>query len=119
MDQKDAREWWRRLTTLLQSDAAHVVARSDATETDVLVIAQALEEKATELRAHRETMIVSPILNCHDCGREWTVAMTVARERHYSPDNCPACFNAAKVRAGDDTRSTYTETFRYTEGKRS
>lgn len=120
MDQKDAREWWRKLTTLLQSDTGHVIRRSDATETDVLAMAQALEKKATELRAHRETMmIVSPVFRCSDCGRDWSAPMTIARERHYSPDNCPACFNAAKARIGDDTRSTYTETFRFTEEKRA
>jgi hypothetical protein len=82
-----------------------------------LLVAQFLETLAEEYRKQREGIVVSPVFTCHQypeagiegCGRQWTVAMTVAQERECRPENCPACYN----KTAKHGPSTWTDGFFY------
>jgi 5-methylcytosine-specific restriction endonuclease McrA len=85
---------------------------------DVSRYAQALDEYAAHIRKMREGMKCSPVCICRDCGRTWTVTMTVKREREVGSglSTCPACFNAKQ---GDtDHASAWTNLFRYIDSEK-
>ena len=82
-------------------------------ENELLSLACALESAASAIRAARDEMQIRPIARCCDCGRAFSVPITVERERRWGmPDNCPPCW---KARTGHLYDSVHAKTFRYEE----
>lgn len=65
-----------------------------AGESDVGSLACVLRDLSRTLDTQRETMTTNVELHCPYCNRDWSLAVTVKREREGMPSNCPACFNA-------------------------
>lgn len=85
----------RDITSAL-ADIIGQLAGEAGNERDMLAIACALEVAAKGVRAKRDEMTTETEWHCSDCGKRWGVRVTVAREREmFSPDNCPACYNAS------------------------
>lgn len=59
---------------------------------NLLQFAQAIDEYASKVRETRLDMSVHTRFHCYDCGKLWTVSMTVKREHGCQPDTCPNCF---------------------------
>lgn len=83
-------------------------------EDEVLSLVCSIERYSKELREFRQLMEVEPVFHCNDCGKHWTVKVTVKRARDMGePYNCPTCYNKNPDRWV--SRSGYTDTFRYVD----
>jgi hypothetical protein len=81
---------------------------------DMRALSTALREYADKVEATRDTLVTTETMRCTDCGRYWSVSVTVKTAREMScPDNCPECFNASKKAQGSDLRSKWTVCYRY------
>src|SRR4051812_10306681 len=88
-----------------------------AGESSVGALSSALRDFARVLDAQRETMTTRVELHCYDCGREWSMVVTVKRERDGMPSNCPACHNsgmtpeyqALRGPSGHTSRAVYSD----------
>ena len=90
--------------------------------TAMLRLLSALYEVTRKAETARGEMVVSPVFECRDCAKFWTVALPYARCRDVQPSNCPTCYNAAPdPTLGTFTgprRSGWTDVFRYCDGPR-
>jgi len=71
----------------------------------------ALEEETRGLRDYHQTMQVEPVFRCRDCGKHWTINITVKESRDVRPENCPTCYNRGTTKLLG--KSCWTDTFRY------
>ena len=99
---------------LRQSLAALIESTKGLGSDEFLSLICALDQVRDNLRAEREEMKVSPVFYCRDCGKNWTIELTVAQERHVRPDNCPLCYNQNPALG---SQSCWTDTFKFVDRK--
>lgn len=95
MDQADFDAKVRAALSVLINQAFSTAEACEDEAREARLLISALRRLADDLSSRRDDMVVTfDCGTCFDCGRRFTVDISVARERMCrTPEDCPECFH--------------------------